>query len=388
MKYIVLIGDGMADRPLQELGNKTVLEVAHTPNIDALVRSGKIGLVQNVPTGMQPGSDVACMSIFGYNPKQNFPGRAPLEAAAQGIKLNKDEVAFRCNLVTTADGKMKDFTAGHIKTAEAKKVIKKLDQLLGNKDLKFFPGVSYRHLAVLKDGPLKAHCTPPHDITGKAFAKYLPTGAGGKTLQALMAKSVVLLKELNSSANMIWLWGQGKAPELETITKKFNIEGAVITAVDLLRGLARIAGLETINVKGATGFIDTNYAGKVAAGLKALRKNDLLIIHVEAPDECGHMGDQKLKIKAIEDFDHLVVGPLLREVRKKHKEFRTIVLPDHATPLALKTHSAEPVPFVFYDSTNETDSNIFKYSEKNAKRSKLKVAAGHQLLEKLINADF
>jgi 2,3-bisphosphoglycerate-independent phosphoglycerate mutase len=388
MKYIILIGDGMADRPLAELGNKTVLEASHTANIDSLLRQGKIGLTQNVPAGMHPGSDIACMSIFGYDPKKIFPGRAPLEAAAQNIKLHSDEVAFRCNLVTVENNKMKDFTAHHIKTAEAKKLIQKLNKKLGNNKIKFYPGVSYRHLVTIQNGPEKTKCTPPHDITGKDIKKYLPSGANSKLINNLMSASVEILKNEKTAATQIWLWGQGKAPKMETITKKYRIRGAVITAVDLLRGIGRYAGMEIIKVKGATGFIDTNYAGKVSAGLKALRKNDLLIIHVEAPDECGHMGDHKLKIKAIEDFDTQVVGPLIRQVRNKYADFRVLILPDHATPIELKTHSGEPVPFVYYDSTTKKDSGIYKYCEASAKNTKLKIPRGSMLMEKLIRAGF
>lgn len=386
MKYIILIGDGMADRPLTELGNKTVLETAHTLNIDSLLRQGKTGLVQNVPAGMAPGSDIACMSIFGYDPKKIFPGRGPLEAAAQGIKLGPDDVAFRCNLVTIENNKMQDFTAHHIKTEEAKKLINKINQKLGNKNIKFYPGVSYRHLAVIKKGPIKAKCVPPHDITGKEITKYLPSGADNKILNDLMQASVEILKKEKTAATQIWLWGQGKAPKIETITQKYKLKGAVITAVDLLRGIARYAGMEVIKVKGATGFIDTNYAGKVKAGLKALEKNDLLIIHVEAPDECGHMGDSKLKIKAIEDFDNQIVGALIRQVRSKYKAFRVLVLPDHPTPIEIKTHSDEPVPFVYYDSLKEYSSGFFKYSEKTARKSRLIVKHGNKMLEKLIHA--
>ncbi len=388
MKYIILIGDGMAGRPLAELGGKTTLEAAHTKNIDRLLRKGKTGLVQNVPDGMAPGSDVACMSIFGYDPKKNFPGRGALEAAAQGIKLGKHDVAFRCNLVSIADNKMQDFTAGHIETKEASKLIKKLNKELGSKDIKFYPGVSYRHILVMKNGPEKVKCTPPHDITGKNISKYLPKGAKNKILLELMNKSQEIFKNNKTKATQIWLWGQGKAPKLEKITAKYKLNGTIITAVDLLRGIGRYAGLEPVIVKGATGFIDTNYAGKVDAGLKALEKNDLLILHVEAPDECGHMGDIKLKIKAIEDFDLNIVGPLINSLQTKKEKFRVLILPDHATPIELKTHSREPVPFVYYDSTREFDSGFYKYSEKNAGESKNFIDQGCLLLEKLIHSDF
>lgn len=388
MKYIILIGDGMAGYPLDSLKGKTTLEAAKTPTMDWLLSHGLTGLVQNVPKGMQPGSDVASMSIFGYDPRKHYPGRAPLEAAAQGVVLKKNEVAFRCNLVTVKNGIMKDFTAGHITTPLAKKLIQKLQAALGSKQTHFYPGVSYRHLTVQTKGPLKAKCTAPHDITGKPIATYLPKGPGSESLRALMEASKAILAKEDTPATQIWLWGQGKAPRLKKLTERFALKGSVITAVDLLRGIGKYAGLKPIIVPGATGFIDTNYAGKVRAGLKALEKEDLLVLHVEAPDECGHMGNAKLKIKAIEDFDTKIVRPIIAGLQKKQEQFRVLILPDHPTPVALKTHSGEPVPFIFYDSKYERAGLHGTYCEKTAKSSGLFLPQGSQLIEKLIHARF
>jgi 2,3-bisphosphoglycerate-independent phosphoglycerate mutase len=388
MKYIILIGDGMAGYPLKELKNRTTLEAARTPSIDKLLSSGITGLVQNVPEGMPPGSDVASMSIFGFDPTKSYSGRAPLEAAALGIKLGPNDVAFRCNLVSIKNKKMADFTADHIDTPTATKIIKELNKQLGDATVQFYPGVSYRHLVVIKNGPLTASCTPPHDITGKSIAQYLPAGDNAALLNELMLAAQPIIRTSGTKATDIWLWGQGKKPKLTPVTQQFGITGSVITAVDLLKGLGSYAGLDMITVKGATGFIDTNYAGKVAAALRVLKKQDLVIVHIEAPDECGHMGNTKLKIKAIEDFDKKVVGPILSGIEKTKEEFRILVLPDHPTPIALKTHSNEPVPFVFYDSTRPTLGFPKTYSERTAQESGYVIARGSDLLKRLIYAGF
>jgi len=378
MKYLILIGDGMSGRPLKKLGGKTTLETARTPHIDALLRRGLTGLVQNVPHGMPPGSDVASMSIFGYDPKKHYSGRAPLEAAAMGIKLGKNDTAFRCNLVTITNGKMQDFTAGHISTREAKRLLNKINRALGSAKIKFYPGVSYRHLCVIKNGNLSVRCTPPHDITGQTVKKYLPQDT---LLQKLMTASQEILAGEKTQATQIWLWGQGKAPALTPITRKYKLNGAVITAVDLIKGLGHYAGLKPLKVPGVTGFLDTNYAGKAQAALNILRKQNFALVHVEAPDECGHMGRADLKIKAIEDFDSKIVEPIIQGLQKQ--DFRVLILPDHPTPVSLMTHSGEPVPFVYYDSANLRHSGFTKYSEKTAARSGLHLPHGYELLEKL-----
>ena len=389
MKYAVLIADGMADRPLKELNGKTPLEAANTPNMDQIAKNGIVGNVATVPKGFAPGSDIALMSIFGYDPAKYYTGRGPLEAANMGVDLKAGDVAFRCNLVTIVDGAMNDFTAGHISDEEASEIIKFIDSNLGSKDIKFYPGVSYRHLAVIKNGPIKAKCTPPHDITNKPIAKYLPKGSGSEILRKLMDESSPLLakhkvnleriKAGKRPANMIWLWGQGRKPDMPTFKKKYGLTGSVITAVNLIKGIGRIAGLSVINVPGATGYFDTNYLGKARYALKELEKKDFVLVHLESPDEAGHMGNLKEKMRAIENFDELVVGTILKGL-KKFKEYRVLVLPDHPTPVSIMTHSGEPVPFTVCGSGIKA-GGINSFSEKASSRSKLLIKRGHELLD-------
>ncbi|MFC1571338.1 cofactor-independent phosphoglycerate mutase [Candidatus Margulisiibacteriota bacterium] len=385
MKYLVLIGDGMSDRPLEELKGKTPLEVAKTPNMDFLAQNGICGWANNVPKGLPPASDVAAMSIFGYDPKKYYTGRGPLEAASLGVKLKKNEIAFRCNLVTVKNRKMKDFTAGHIETAKARKVIKALNRNLGTKNIRFHTGLSYRHLLVISSDLgsriSDLATTPPHDITGKPIAKYLPKS---DILLQLMNESEVLLHEMGTKATMIWPWSQGKAPNMPTFRKKYGLKGAVITAVHLLKGLGKILGFEIINVPGATGYLDTNYKGKANYALRALKKNDIVFVHVEAPDEAGHEGDVKKKIRAIEDFDKLVVGTVLRGIRVTgYTDIRIAVLPDHPTPIKVMTHTRDAVPFVIYQSSVVSRQLLVKgYNEREIGKAKLRVKHGHELLEK------
>ncbi|MBU0501928.1 MAG: cofactor-independent phosphoglycerate mutase [bacterium] len=411
MKYLVLIGDGMSDLPLKQLKGKTPLEVAKTPNMDYLAQNGVCGWVNNVPPGLQPGSDVASMSIFGYDPSRYYTGRGPLEAASLGVKLAKNDVAFRCNLVTVSDGRMKDFTADHIETVEARKIIKQLDKKLGRKGIKFYPGLSYRHLLVVSDvqGPMSdVKTTPPHDITGKNIHEYLPDS---KLLLELMNESEVILHGMETNATMIWPWGQGKLPAMPSFKKRYGLSGSVITAVDLLKGMGKTLGLEVINVPGATGYLDTNYAGKANYALKALKKHDIVFVHVEAPDEAGHEGSIKKKIKAIEDFDRLVVGTVLsdarlpvRQVRSPMSDVRILVLPDHPTPIKYMTHTRDAVPFVVWESNDKLcakgaslpvrqagasggkmkNEKCRSYNEREIKKSKIKIKNGHELMKKFI----
>ncbi len=393
MKYVVLIGDGMADRPIKELGGKTPLEFAKTPNMDSIAAAGVTGLVNTVPKGFTPGSDIALMSIFGYDPKKYYTGRGPLEAANMGVTLKKDDVAFRCNLVTVIDSIMKDFTAGHITDKEARVIIKDIDKDLGGAGIKFYPGVSYRHLTVINKGPVGAKCTPPHDITNKNIETYLPRGRGAGLLRELMGSSVPILAEnkINTArikagkapANMIWLWGQGRAPSMPGFKKKYGVTGAVITAVNLIKGIGRLAGLKVVNVPGATGYFDTNYLGKARYALRELKDKDFVLVHLEAPDEAGHMGNLKEKIRAIENFDRLVVGPILNGL-KKFKDWRVLVLPDHPTPIELMTHSGEPVPFAMAGK-DIAPRAIGKFNERAASRSKIRISRGHDLLGLLIS---
>jgi len=337
---------------------------------------------------VKPGSDVANISIFGYDPRVSYSGRGPLEALSRGIKLGRNDVAFRCNLVKIENGKMADYSAGHITTAEAKKVIKFLNRELGNKKIRFYPGVSYRHLVIINGGPSKVKCTPPHDITGTPIGKYLPKGPGADTLNILMSDSKEILSSKGGKANMIWLWGQGKTPKMN----KFPLKGSVITAVDLIKGIGRAIGLEVINVPRVTGYLDTNYIGKAKYALASLKKGDFIFIHVESPDESGHEGNIKHKIKAIEDFDKHVVGTILKGLKKLalsgaegFKNYKLIVLPDHATPISIKTHSAEPVPFAIYSSQKKV-KGASGYNEKSISRSKLRIEQGHKLMAYFIRS--
>lgn len=379
----------MSDYPIDELGGKTPLQVAKTPNMDYLAGQGRIGLAKTVPDGFPPGSDVANLSVFGYNPVECYTGRAPLEAASIGVSLHKDDVAMRCNLVTLESGSdgpyMKDFSAGHIKTEQATKIIQHLGAELSSDEFKFYPGVSYRHLLVWKGGNERIKTTPPHDITGKSISTYLPAGDGQEKIIQLMKDSQTLLanNSINPGANSIWLWGQGKAPSMQTYREKFGLEGSVISAVDLMKGIGIYAGLDVINVPGATGWIDTNYKGKADYALRSLEIKDFVYVHVEAPDEAAHNGMLKEKIRAIEEFDELVVGTVLKGAGKLG-DFRLLVLPDHPTPISLKTHTSDPVPFVFYDSTKAKDSGIKAFDEDSAKGTGLFVEDGFKLMEMMV----
>lgn len=397
MKYIVLVGDGMADYPVKELDERTPLEVARTPNMDFLVQNGSLGRVKTIPDKATPGSDVANISILGYNPKEFYTGRGPLEAANLGVELNYDDVAFRCNLITASGDTLTDYSAGHISSKEAVSIIKFIDDKLGTNRIKFYPGVSYRHLMVIKRGADEhfenLHCNPPHDISGQSISKNLPKGDGADFIINLMQESRRVLEnhEINlvrvdlkeNPANMIWLWGQGKKPEFTKFVDKYGVLGSVISAVDLLKGLGRILGLEVINVLGATGYYDTNYEGKAKAALKSLEDKDFVFVHVEAPDEAGHNGDLREKITAIERFDQFIVGTIL-ESFKQRQDFRILVLPDHATPIALKTHTADVVPFVVYGSNIAPVPGFSGYSEKEAQKSNLYFDKGHELMEYFI----
>ncbi len=387
----------MADRALKELGGKTPLEVAFTPNMDKLAREGRFGRAKTIPDGFPPGSDVANLSILGYNPAEYYSGRAPLEAASMGVELNQDDIAFRCNLVTLKYNKtgtsaiMEDYSAGHISTPEARQLIEALNSALATEDIKFYPGVSYRHLMVYRNGPEKTECVPPHDIIGKEITEYLPHGQGEEVLRELMKASVGVLKdhpvnkkrlaEGKRPANSIWLWGQGRKPSMPTYQEKYGLSGALVSAVDLTKGLGVYAGFEILQVPGVTGYIDTNYTGKAEASIKALERHDFVYIHVEAPDEAGHSGDYRIKIKAIEDFDALVVGTLLRGL-SAFEEYRILLMPDHPTPIEVRTHTADWVPFVIYDSRNVENNPVEGYSEKLIDRDDaLEFKEGHRLMD-------
>jgi 2,3-bisphosphoglycerate-independent phosphoglycerate mutase len=404
MKFIILLGDGMADRPHAELGGKTCLQAARTPNLDQLATLGQVGMVQTVPDGFPPGSDVANLTVMGYDPRKYYTGRSPLEAASIGVDLGPDDVAFRCNLVTLriSGGKsatgikgrhaiMEDFSAGHITTGEARLLIEEIDSKLGSDRIRFYPGVSYRHLMVWKGGKDKIECAPPHDIQDKDIQDYVPRGEGDETLNTLMEASIDILMAhpVNKTrlengkrpANSIWLWGQGKRPDMPTFREKYGLEGAMISAVDLTKGIGIYAGFEVINVPGATGWLDTNYVGKAEHALWALKTKDIAYVHIEAPDEAGHTGDLKNKIKAIEDFDEFVVGNIVHGM-KQFDEYRILALPDHPTPIEIRTHSADPVPFVIYDNKKERRGDPISYDEKVAdRRDALVFKEGHTLMD-------
>ncbi len=404
MKYIILLGDGMADRPHGELGGKTCLQAARTPNLDQLATLGEVGMVHTVPDGFSPGSDVANLMVMGYDPRKYYTGRSPLEAASIGVELGPEDVAFRCNLVTLriSGGKsptgvkgrhaiMEDFSAGHITTQEARLLVEEIDSKLGTDRIRFYPGVSYRHLMVWKGGKDKIECKPPHDIQDKDVQDYFPRGDGDETINSLMEASVDILSAhpINKArlengkrpANSIWLWGQGSRPSMPTFREKYGLEGAMISAVDLTKGIGIYAGFEVITVPGATGWLDTNYVGKAEHALWALKTKDFVYVHVEAPDEAGHTGDLKNKIKAIEDFDEFVVGNIIHGM-KQFDEYRIMALPDHPTPIELRTHSADPVPFVIYDNKKERKGDPVTYDERIAyRKDALLFKEGYKLMD-------
>jgi 2,3-bisphosphoglycerate-independent phosphoglycerate mutase len=369
MKFIVLIGDGMADRPQEALGGRTPLQAAFTPNMDRLAREAtQFGLARTLPDGLPTGSDVANLSIMGYDPRRYYTGRAPLEAASMGVSLREGDVAFRCNLITLSFNPqrtkafLQDHSAGHISSQEARELIEALNAEVATPEVRFYPGVSYRNLMVWHGGSAELECTPPHDILGKDITDYLPAGQGEELLRALMRRSVDVLEHhpVNKArvragkrpANSIWLWGQGRRPQLPPFQELYGPTGAVVCAVDLLKGLGLQVGLRAVEVPGATGYLDTNYQGKAEYALRALAEVDLVYLHVEAPDEASHEGSLGSKLKAIEDFDALTVGTLLRGLGE-FQRVRVLLMPDHATPLQVRTHTPEPVPFVIYDSARK-----------------------------------
>ncbi|HDO35606.1 MAG TPA: cofactor-independent phosphoglycerate mutase [Nitrospirae bacterium] len=402
MKYIVIIGDGMTDRPLKELDGKTPLQAAFTPNMDRLARTGILGMARTIPRGFSPGSDVANLSIMGYDPGAYYSGRAPLEAASMGVELDGDDVAYRCNLVTLKYNRtrdravMEDYSAGHITSEEADELIRAVASELGSDEISFYPGISYRHLMVWKGGEYEVECIPPHDIIGKEITEYLPCGKGEDVLRDLMNASVSVLEhhpvnkkrasEGKPAANSIWLWGQGKKLDIPTFEEKYHLSGALVSAVDLTKGLGVYAGLEILRVPGVTGYLDTNYSGKAEYSLKALERHDFVYIHVEAPDEAGHSGNYRDKIKAIEDIDALVVGSIIRGV-KSFESYRILLMPDHPTPIEIRTHSDDPVPFVIYDSGDQRDNGDATFDESIAEREGIVfIDEGHRLMDFFIRS--
>ncbi|MCD6137988.1 MAG: cofactor-independent phosphoglycerate mutase [Deltaproteobacteria bacterium] len=398
MKYIVLVGDGMGDYPIAELGGKTPLAAAQTPHMDWLANHGELGLVKTIPQGCETGSDTANLSLLGYDPASVNVRRAPLEAASLRVNLAPSDVAFRCNLVTLSNHNgvltMDDYSAGHISTDEGGQLIEEIDRRVGNETFRFYPGVSYRHLMVWHGGTEEVETTPPHDITGQAVQPYLERLSSCQVLLELMNRTSETLKShpINQErikkglkpASHIWLWGQGHAPKLEAFQKRTGLKGAIISAVDLLKGIGVYIGLEVIQVPGATGYLDTDYEAKAKYALSAIREVDFVYVHVEAPDEAGHAGLLDKKISAIEAFDTRVVGTILKGL-KGLREYRIMVTTDHYTPVSVRTHTTEPVPFAIYGTDIRTPSQISGgFSEVNAHRSGLVIADGYTLIDHFI----
>ncbi|MBC7329951.1 cofactor-independent phosphoglycerate mutase [bacterium] len=391
MKYIIIVGDGMADLPHEDLGGQTPLEYAYKPNINRLAGSALLGgMVRTVPEGMEPGSDVANMNILGYDPRKYYTGRGPLEAIAMGVPMNKEDVAFRCNLVSTDGERIVDYSAGHISSEEAREIIEILNRKLGSSKVQFYPGVSYRHLMVWRNGKDEQLLTPPYNIVGKPFKPYLPQGEGEEFLRSLIYNSYEILDNLEMNkrrrdegkppANLIWLWGQGRLPQLPLFFLKWGLVGGVISAVDLIKGLGKAAGLQVINVPGATGYIDTNYEGKAEYALEALEKMDFVFIHIEAPDECGHTADLENKIASIEAIDEKIVGKIIRELPSIDEDFKILILPDHPTPVSVRTHTADPVPFLIYSSEKPLRGEE-NFSERWGKEREYFLEEGNKLIE-------
>lgn len=398
MKYIVLIGDGMADEPLQEIGNKTVLQASKTTNMDYLTKNGRAGLARTVPEGMPPGSDVANMSIIGYDPDKYYTGRSPLEAASMKIELEKDDVAFRCNLITITDEKIADYSSGHITSEEAEEIMKTVQEELGSDKFSFYPGISYRHLMIAKNGVgANAMCTPPHDVIDEDRNTYMPKGEDNEVLRELTEASMKILKdhpvnkkrisEGKNPASSIWLWGQGFAPAFTPFEELYGLKAAVISAVDLVKGIGIYAGCDIIEVPGATGYLDTNYIGKAEYAIDALKDHDVVIVHVEAPDEAGHMGDMKAKMQAIEDFDEKVVGTILRAAKEYGEDVSILVLPDHPTPIALRTHTSDPIPFAIYSTKEENIDAAETFDEDGVLNGSFEIVNASDLISILTKVD-
>jgi 2,3-bisphosphoglycerate-independent phosphoglycerate mutase len=393
MKYVVLIMDGAAGYPVASQGGKTSLELARKPHLDRLAREGIVGLCCNVPPGMEPSSAVACMSLMGYDPARYYSGRAPIEARSMGVDLKKGEAAFRCNLVTIQGGAMKSYSSGHITDAESHELIRAVNARLGSDRVSFHPGVSYRHLLVVRDGEelLKAQCTPPHDIPDKPVVNFLPRGDGSRMLNELMSKSVDVLRDhpVNAAraakgllpATSLWLfWGGLRADDLPVFSRTYGKKAAMTSGVDLLRGIASMAGMDILSIPGVTGGLDTDYAGQIAGVLKALNDYDLVIAHVESPDESGHMGSLEEKVKSIEMIDQHMVKALAEYGKD---DLKLLILPDHPTPLSIKTHTSDPVPFLLYGPGVESNG-ADAYSEKEAEKTCFVVAEGCSLMGKLV----
>mgnify|MGYP005855875539 CR=1 FL=1 len=398
MKYVVVLADGMADYPVPELHGLTPLQAAAKPTMDFLARHGEVGIVKTIPDGMAPGSDTANLAVMGYDPKIYYSGRSPFEAISIGLNLAATDVVFRCNLVTLSDDKpyeekvMLDHSADEITSQEARALIGTVNEYLRNGDMVFYPGVSYRHVLVWHGAPFDFKLTPPHDIIGRKIKEFLPGGPYGELFLKMMQKSSEFLKyhPVNLSriqrglnpGNSIWLWGEGKKPALSSFYDRYGLKGSVISAVDLIKGIGLCAGLESIDVEGATGNYQTNYEGKAGAALEALEKGqDFVYIHLEGPDECGHRHEIQNKVKSIEAIDKRIIKPILEELASRGEKFSIMILPDHPTPLSLRTHTAEPVPFLIYRSNRKKEETGQLYDEFKAGETGLYFGEGHRLMD-------
>lgn len=385
MKYLIVVPDGAGDDPVQALEGKTPLEVADIPMINELASKGKVGTVKTIPDGVAPGSDAANLSVMGYDPSIYLTGRSPLEAASIGIDMSDTDVAFRTNIITlTGDGAYEDLiitdhSSGDITTAEADQLIQAANEAFANDDIHFYTGVSYRHCMIVKNGSTDYQLTPPHDVLTQKVGDHLPKGEGSEFITDMMKRSYEILKDhpVNKArmekglnpANTLWIWGQGKRPSLSKFSEKYGIDGSAISAVDLIKGIAICAGLGSIDVEGATGTLHTNFEGKAEAGINEFKAGkDFVYMHLEGPDECSHQGDMEGKIQCMHDIDQKVVKPMVEYLRESGEDFRVLVVPDHRTPLAIRTHSSDPVPYVIYDSRKETAADDTKqFNEKSGK---------------------
>jgi len=400
MKYLIILGDGMADEPIASLGNKTPLQAANIPNIDKIAALGRNGLLDTIPEGFAPGSEIANMSVLGYDVAKVFEGRGSLEAASMGVSIEDGEMAMRCNLICIEDKKIKNHSAGHISNEEASELILFLQQELGSDVVEFFPGVSYRHLLKMKGGDKRLKCTPPHDVTGTPFADVMIEASTPEAQQTadflneLTLKSQVLLENHpvnlkraaagKDKANSIWVWSPGYKPEMKTLLETYNLKsGAVISAVDLIKGIGVYAGLKVIEVEGATGLYNTNYEGKAQAAIDALRESDFVYLHIEASDEAGHEGDVELKMKTIEYLDYRVVKPIFEEVSTWSEPVTIAILPDHPTPCVYKTHTNSPVPFIIYRPGEKADE-VSVYDEFAAEKGSYGLLKGAEFMKALI----
>ena len=401
MKYLVVLYDGMADYPVPALDGKTPMELAKKPLLDKLARFGKVGTVKTVADGLKPGSDIANMSVLGYNPKECYTGRSPLEAVSIGVDMKDTDIIFRTNLVTLSDEEnyedktMVDYSAGDISTAEATEIIKSVQEHFGNEKFAFYSGVAYRHCLVWNNGTLDlGKMTPPHDISGKVIGEHLSDSENAKELIGMMKESYDFLMEhpVNKErmakgerpANSIWLWGEGTKPALSNFKEKYGVDGSIISAVDLLKGIAKCAGMGSPDVEGATGYIDTNFEGKADCAVEELKTKDFVYIHIEAPDECGHRNEPENKVKAIEMIDERVLARVLPEL-DKYDDYKVMVLPDHPTPIVTMTHAGDAVPYLIYQKSKHSDNGIESFTENTAKEAGNYVEVGYTLMDSFIN---